>query len=792
MKNTQWKKLLAAAVLVQMAAPAAAVAANREDREESDDATARREATYHFYNEDYANHGKKRGGPWSVKFSQYMNKAAAEERAKYSNLMPGTATTIAPITSSTTLAATGTTWVNIGPTKADYIENGSSHLVKTDSGRINTIVPHPTDANTLYVAASGGGVWKTTNAGATWTPITDTLGSLSVGALTMDPANPNTLYLGLGDSFDGTGVGLVKSTDGGSTWFNTVYLGDSSMITDVMVSRTDSNVVFATTNKGLFRSVDAGASWSLVSLNTGIADTPYAWSIAYAGGTSYVISLEANPSATSGATSGQIWRTADNGATWTQATGVTVSGGMDRITVASAPSNRSVLYASAANSGGDLAEIFKSTNGGASWTALGAAAKRYKNGNTEARTVGQLYNTQGWYDQTIAIDPANPNLAYFGGALHLAKTTDGGTTWYQVSNWLAQFSLPYVHADFHASAIANGKIYVGTDGGIFVSADGGTTWSDTLNVGIASHLIYDVGSSGTNKDAVIIGLQDNGTRVRSGATSTFNQEIGGDGFDVDMHKYQANTMLGTLYYDRIYKSTDGGLNFSAASSGIAESNNSSTAPFTTQLTWYPGDATGNTLFTYANAKAYKTTNYAASWTALGVTGLPASGLYIRGLGVASNNANVIGLAANSGRVFLTNNGGASWTQATATPNNGLSMNDVQFDPTNNNIVYVTSVAPDGTKNHVWKSTDFGASWTVIENGLPAGVPVNRLAIDPGSSTTLYAATHLGVYRSTDSGATWTRFGAGMPLVNVTDIEILPDSSLVRAATFGRSVWELRP
>ncbi|MCY1083723.1 WD40/YVTN/BNR-like repeat-containing protein [Archangium lansingense] len=153
---------------------------------------------------------------------------------------------------------------------------------------------------------------------------------------------------------------------------------------------------------------------------------------------------------------------------------------------------------------------------------------------------------------------------------------------------------------------------------------------------------------------------------------------------------------------------------------------------------------------------------------------------------------MVGVVANAGRVFLTNNGGTSWTQASALPNNGLSTSDIEFDPTDPNTVYVTSVAPDGTKAHTWKSTDFGATWTVIENGLPAGVPVNALTVDPGSNTTLYAATHLGVYRSTDAGASWTRFGTGMPLVNVTDLEILPDSSLVRAATFGRSVWELTP
>jgi hypothetical protein len=389
------------------------------------------------------------------------------------------------------------------------------------------------------------------------------------------------------------------------------------------------------------------------------------------------------------------------------------------------------------------------------------------------------------------VSPTDPNTVYFGGALTMAKTSDGGSTYKQLSNWLAQFSLPYVHADFHAATIAGGKLYVGTDGGIFVSADNGTTFSDALNVGIASHLIYDVGSSGADRNAVIVGLQDNGTRVRVGSTGVYNQEIGGDGFDCEIHPTNAKTMLGTLYYSRVYKSTDGGLTFAAASTGITESNNSSTAPFITVLSKWDGDATGNTVYTYSNTKVYKSTNFAGSWSALGVTGLPA-GIFIRGVAAAKSNGSVVGIVASGGRVFLTNNGGASWTQTGALPNNGLSTSSIAFDPTNPNTLYVTSVAPDATKAHTWKSTDFGATFTAIENGMPAGVPVNQLTIDPGSNTTLYAATHLGVYRSTDAGASWTRFGTGMPLVNVMDIEILPDSSLVRAGTFGRSVWELTP
>ncbi|HSH38287.1 MAG TPA: hypothetical protein VK993_05840, partial [Chthoniobacterales bacterium] len=121
---------------------------------------------------------------------------------------------------------------------------------------------------------------------------------------------------------------------------------------------------------------------------------------------------------------------------------------------------------------------------------------------------------------------------------------------------------------------------------------------------------------------------------------------------------------------------------------------------------------------------------------------------------------------------------------------------VSFDTTDPNTVYVASVAPDSTKNHLWRSTDFGASWTALDrtasqssNGLPAGVPVNTIANDPNNTTTLYAGTHLGVYRSLDSGANWERFGGGMPLVNVTDLYLSPSNGRVRAATFGRGFWE---
>ena len=811
-KSTKPAAWLGAALLVLLStAPGSARAAS--EREESDDASARRAAMDEWYNETYAQHGRSlrhfsngHGKPlWTPQYERFMRDAAERERQRWGASLPQSPTSAAVIDASAAAVATGTSWTNIGPVKANYEENGSS-LTVSDSGRVNAIVTDPVNTNTIYVGFSGGGVWKTTDGGTTWQAKTETLGSLAVGSLEMDPNNSSTLYLGLGDPFDGTGIGMAKSTDGADTWSTPVLLGDSSKILDIHVAPGNSTIVLAATDKGLYRSTNSGASFAKVAIATGQAGDPYVWSFAYGGGNSVAMSLEANHAATTGTTDGQVWTSTDNGATWTKATGMTDTLGVGRITIASGAANRTVMYALAAvpnpaTPANDLSNIFKSTNGGASWTGMaksGTTYKSYSNTNTESSSLQTLLGGQGWYNHAVVVDNANANIAYFGGQLLLAKTTDGGTTFAQRSNWLAQFSLPYVHADFHAAHMAsNGNLYVGTDGGIFKSTDAATTFTYTLNIGIASHLVYQVGSSLNNTNAVIAGLQDNGTRVRVSNTSTFNQEIGGDGFGCNINRANASQMLGSLYYNRIQKSTDGGLNFTQACSGITECNNSSTGSFITRIVAAASDTTGNTVYTFSSTKVYKSTNYAGSWTAVGSTGMIVSGAIVRNVGVAPSNGSVLGVVSSGGGASISTNGGTSWTSVGGTnlPGNGNSLSSISFDPTSTSIVYVASVAPDATKTHLWKSTNGGTSWSAIDGaagGFPNGVPVNSLQPDPGNGQYLYAGTHLGVYRSTDGGATWARFGSGLPLVNVTDLYLAPDSSLVRAATFGRSVWELVP
>ncbi|MFM7783140.1 MAG: WD40/YVTN/BNR-like repeat-containing protein, partial [Gammaproteobacteria bacterium] len=491
--------LLAASVFAPVPALAQPPSAGAEGAPEQDDPNARRRAMYEWYNDTAgrklgngnasdtgnANANARAAVPFSREYMRFLNDAAQRERERWSALMPtpeSSATVGSPeSTISAAAAATGTTWVEIGPDKANTITNGTTLSNISDSGRVRSIVPHPTDLNTLYVAFSGGGVWKTTNATVappTWTPLTETLGSLSVGSLAMDIANPDTLYLGLGDPFDGTGLGVYKTTDGGTSWSGPVYLGNSTQIPQMLVAPTNSSIVLAATDAGLYRSTNGGTSFSKVTLATGQAGDPYVWSLAATGGSGMVLSLEAAPAATTGTTDGQIWRSTDNGATWTKSTGVTKTGGVGRITVAAgaaAGTNgaTTVVYALAATplatTSTDLADVFKSTNGGTSFTALSANTKRYANANAESRNYNEILRGQGWYNHMIIVSPTNSNTVYTGGALLTARTTDGFSKVTQISNWLAQYTLGYLHADMHAAAFSGSTLYVGSDGGIFRS-----------------------------------------------------------------------------------------------------------------------------------------------------------------------------------------------------------------------------------------------------------------------------------------------------------------------------------
>jgi hypothetical protein len=757
------------------------------------------------------------GGEFTPEFMEALLNAANQQAAEYG-----------PAGRGGIKVPAGGAWTNVGPYRSNWIQNGV-RVNESDTGRVRKFLVHPTNPDIVYVLKSSGGLWKTTNFShprPNWRPMSDNVLSTSGGSVAFGK-DPETLYLGTGDPFDpGVGGWIYKSTNGGETWSAGIKLGASTIILDVKVDTSGAqDIVFAGTNAGLFRSLNGGTSYAPVingGLHWSIQQTSTGWMVAIGNGANAVIG-----------------RAVSATAAWTldfTAGGMAPAG---RITLAVGEPGDSVVYAFAATAGsGAQKDLYRSTNGGATFTALGLPTKTPVNPNEDQPNMNIMAG-QAFYNHMVLVDPADDarNTVYIGGQLSSAKSTDGGATWRLVSHWLAQFGLPYVHADHHAAAIATIKgkpiLLFGGDGGLFTSDDGGKTFSSQKNDGMSSYLIYALTGNPKHDDDVLIGLQDNGTRWRTGPTGTYNQVFGGDGFGVAWSQADDLISLGSVYYSFIIRNRRNPPNtqnkWEVGWIGIDEFNNPATSYFRTALATpaASADPTGLTFFHRTQFKLYRTTNGAASWQKVFETFNPnppppasqtANRVLLRAgmhpIGISPDDLNHYGVLANGGHAFFTADGGATWAKKVIAAVSPVSPPAIVepgaqvvivpgwpgFNATlayaDNQLMYIGNEAPVGTALRVIKSTDGGNAWAPANgtgtNVLPA-VPVNKLLVssrDP-SGGTVYAATWIGVYETTDGGANWHLFGSGLPTVNVSDLYMPPDGSYLRVSTYGRGVWELR-
>ena len=832
-------------------------------------------------------------GPTSFKYLDAINEIAVKEVSKYRSKVPvpvfsgSSATLTYPLLGGVIGPLGGGTWVNIGPFGNLIDSTWPDH----DTGRVTRIVPHPNwpTTPTLYVSFAGGGVFKCTNAdpaaaatGWSWFSVTDSLptsssdGNQAVGALAIDPNNGNILYLGSGDFVDGEGRGFYKSIDGGATWFAATGLGAATRSHDILVM--NDGRIFWATNDGLKVS-SSNTSTSLTFVPVGVAQgiTGLVWTIKKLDQNKLVCSVEGS--------TGSIFYSTDGGSTWSSSSTTGVPGSIYRITLAANGSKVVGIF----ETGSVISKgLLVSNDGGATFTyqaqtGSGATGLFYASG-------GSNDGGQDWYNQLLTIDPNNGNNVFVAANLASYRSQDGGLTWQQMTHWYGGGKV-YMHADHHTAAwSSNGQILlIGTDGGFAIVRDpfrsvvptaAGTTGvaadvtfvDHRRNYGLATHLIYNLGSTNAttptdSKYRVIIGLQDNGTRVRQAVDNTgligtsgllqnsgiFEDQIGGDGFSSLIHPDNGNLMLGSLYYTRIYKSTNGGTSsFSGSSSGIVGAGSSATSPF------YPKMHLGNSIapdsvYTQTNYVLYKSGNFGTSWSALPMTGYPttsiirnfhvseanqalhvivgSSGIFYKARIPELNNDAVIdaldllvvakhhGSSTATSRKWADVNGdgsvgdsditatigvldGASnnigtWTQLGGTANAAQNNSWVWVDTTNEQIIYIGSVTRNlsstGLQSKLYKSIDGGTTWSAIggaSSGLPFGVPVHVIKNIPGDGTKLFCGTDFGMYYSENSGNTWVRYGAGLPLVSVRDIYIAPDKSFIRIATYGRGVWEI--
>ncbi|HET7505629.1 MAG TPA: hypothetical protein VFK02_31635 [Kofleriaceae bacterium] len=527
-----------------------------------------------------------RAGPAEL---ELRNRVAQAESDKLQLLAQRRAQGFAPAA----ISVAATSWVSLGPTSAFNEFNGVA-IPGIDSGRPSSIVVDPRDPDVVYVAVSGGGVWKTFDflspSGPTWVPLTDTLPNLAVGALAIDDAQPDTLYLGNGDFVDGSGNTVLRSSNGGRTWDRPVVL--SGFVSAVRSIGVHGAQVVAGTDIGVFVSSDGGSSFHFVDMPNPLPEVIESiWSVVHTGGGHWVASGVtacddlSGPAPLAGGldpgvdcslgNNGEIWTSAD-GVTWRRST-VPARTGTGRIMLAAGPTANpaaTVVYAYVGSTDGSgTIGLWRSNDGGATWTdATGTLA------NPTLPTAFppdcgslDLGHQQTWYNQAIVVDPTSADHVLIGGDLCGARTLNGtaaAPTWELISHWLPNEDsgattgglLPYVHADWHtATSVVMGGVvrtFAGSDGGLFSSTDLFTatqpeqvTWSNH-NRGLVTHLAYSVGSGDPttmNPFVLMSGLQDNGTRFRASAAmpSVFNQPVGGDGIGTTIHVATSGTTYWT-------------------------------------------------------------------------------------------------------------------------------------------------------------------------------------------------------------------------------------------------------
>jgi len=713
-------------------------------------------------------------------------------------------------------ASASSSWTLIGP------QPSSSPFGDPASGRVSAVAVDPTDAtgNTVYIGGAQGGVWKTTDGGTSWTPLTDTQFSLALGSLAIDPNNHLNVYAGTGEeNFAGDsyyGGGLLKSSDGGSTWtsLGTAYFGGAfgrfspefggSFIGDIAIQPgvgASTPVLLVASQfgggtqhyyySGISRSADGGATWTHV-LPATFDSNAFGVSVFFVNNTT-AHAVIGNPN---GDANNGVYISTDSGQTWAPANGsgatALISGtSAGRITLVAAPSNPSTLYASVQSPATNgLAGMFKSTDGGATWHPITTPL-----GTGGAGSTVDFCGAQCWYDMPLGVSPVNPNLVYAGGSDNtivpppggLYMSTDGGTSWTPVN------PNRHVHSDVHAFSFNAGgsKLYVGSDGGMWSTANVGVssvTWSD-LNSTLALTQFYgSFALSGSTPNLALIGTQDNGTLLYSGGL-TWNYANCGDGFSTALNPANNNIMWAVCSGHILTKSVDGGVTWSRADNGITYN-----VPGPPALTMDYENP--NTLYAGTD-RVWQTTNGAATpWTAIssGLTGGSSSG-HITTLAVSpvSSSTLFVGAtdsAANS-MVWFTTNTGGTWTQIpSGLPPRWVTM--VQGDPQNSATFYVTfsgfsGFATGDTFGHVFSCSTASATCTDISSNLP-NIPVNDIVIDPAGSNTLCVATDLGVFRSTNAGASWSTFSNGLPNVAVLGLRMHAASRSLLAATHGRSAW----
>ncbi len=647
------------------------------------------------------------------------------------------------------------------------------------TGRISAIAASRTNSSLYYVGGADAGVWKSTNAGASWTPLTDFMPTTAIGALAIGPTNDQLVYAGTGEGNHANhsryGLGIFKTTDGGNSW---TQLAEATFagrcFTKIAIDPQNNNRVYAAVTRaggfptlaaakghpgrsgltGIFRSLDAGVTWThlaggLPSVDaTDLAVDPVTPTTLYAA-IGYIF----------GSSSNGIYKSTNGGDTWTKLTSGLPSGTCGRVSLALAPSSPSQLYTlitNPATSSGDDATVggcYRSTNSGTTWSSISAGADQA---------------TYGWYLSAVSVQPTSATTAFFAGYT-LGRWTNG--SWSTVTP---------PHVDLHALEWdAAGRLLAGDDGGVHRTSNNGSSWT-TLNNGLGSMQFYaGFSTSPASSDTLLGGLQDNGSTLHF--TGGWDSVLGGDGGWSQIDQARPNRMFveyqGTA---GIFRSTNSGSTFNSAGGSISGRN--------CFFPPYVIDPSNPDHLLYGTERIWESTQGGTVWNSKSADLTKGAGA-IRALAIAPSNPSVVWAVTNDGNVQRSTSGGSTFTLIKSNwPGWPRVTRELLISPLDSSTVYLAG-ASFGI-DQVLRTTNGGASWQALDGNLP-DLPVNVLAIDTRfDPPTLFAGTDAGIYRSIDDGLTWNRFGSGLPNACVIDLVLEPGRDRLVAATQGRGAWSI--
>ncbi len=659
-------------------------------------------------------------------------------------------------------------WTLLGPTSPPDPPQGTNYTGWNNEGvgRVDVIEFDPNNATTIYAGTPNGGLWKSTDDGANWNIISNSSWpNQGVSDVLVDPNNSNTIYALTGTREGGgfSAEGMMKSTDGGSTWTNTPFPSETRMYR-IIIDPNNSSKLIIGANSGVYYSTNSGATWTLAS-----------------GTLNAIKDVEFKPGSSSvlySASDTQIFKSTNGGTSWSALTVPFTTAQAGRISVAVSASNPSAAFFMVGDGPNNtLLGLYKTPDEGSSFSSIADLSKNctYVDG-TAAGTLGSFFWGQLFYDWTLAVNPANENQIIMGD-ISAFRTDDGGTNWKIISS--SSLGGGSIHVDMHHANYnpVTNVPYIGCDGGLYKFISDGTQWARLNDMSISQ--MYTLAASQMNPEVVVCGLQDNGMFYYD--NGIWNGVRIGDVLSVGIDPVDPSVIYGATTRNdmALFKSTNKGASWTDI---LLESETGETAGSFTQPRMALDPCLRHVIYS-AFSDVYKSVDGGENWTNLSNGTAGTSFKYV--LEVAPSDPNYIYTSTSvqsEGGIYYSSDGGTSWNSANWPTTTYSFMRAMVIDPSDPTHIYTAQ-----SNNGVFESNDSGMTWTNITGTIPAFTYCRDIDYVENSNDELYLATESGVFYKNGT-ADWVLYNTNLPDVDFTGIQVCEYNQTVKVSSYGRGLW----